>query len=313
MSTLPNVRTGRAEALVRAPARPVEIANRCALCAEGTTRTLFQVDGTFIVECRDCGLVRQETRPLAAAAIYDSEYYATDNPKGGYANYFLDSDVNRRTFRDRIRAIERRSGRRGRLLDVGCALGDFLLEAKASGWDVEGVEISAFAAEQARARGLRVTTGRLEELALPAASFDVITLYDSVEHLVDPVATLAAVRRLLVPGGIVHLVTPNVGGLQARLLGRLWYHYKPGEHLFYFSHRTLRAVCEAAGLRWDGWQRSASYLTFTYCFNRMRYYAPAPFAALEWLGRTFRFGPYAFRVPVGEMEAWAQREEPTGS
>src|SRR5437016_4916394 len=238
MSTLPNVRTGRAEALVRAPARPVEIANRCALCAEGTTRTLFQVDGTFIVECRDCGLVRQETRPLAAAAIYDSEYYATDNPKGGYANYFLDSDVNRRTFRDRIRAIE---------------------------------------------------------------------------HLADPVATLAAVRRLLVPGGIVHLVTPNVGGLQARLLGRLWYHYKPGEHLFYFSHRTLRAVCEAAGLRWDGWQRSASYLTFTYCFNRMRYYAPAPFAFLEWLGRTFRFGPYAFRVPVGEMEAWAQREEPTGS
>src|SRR5207249_1707828 len=208
-----------AEALVRAPARPVEIANRCALCAEGTTRTLFQVDGTFIVECRDCGLVRQETRPLAAAAIYDSEYYATDNPKGGYANYFLDSDVNRRTFRDRIQAIEKRYGRRGRLLDVGCAHGDFLIEAKASGWDVEGVEISAFAA------------------------------------------------------------------------------------------RTLRAALEAAGLRWEGWQRSASYLTFTYCFNRMRYYAPAPFAFLEWLGRTFRFGPYAFRVPVGEMEAWARREE----
>src|SRR6266550_934431 len=287
MSTLPNVRTGRAEALVRAPARPAEVTNKCALCANGKTRTLFQVDGTLIVQCGDCGLVRQETRPLAAAAIYDSEYYSTDNPKGGYANYFLDSDVNRRTFRDRICAIERRYGRRGRLLDVGCA------------------------AEKARARGLRVTTGRLEELALPAASFDVITLYDSVEHLVDPVATLAAVRRLLVPGGIVHLVTPNVGGLQARLLGPLWYHYKPGEHLFYFAHRTLRAVCEAAGLRWEGWQRSASYLTFTYCFNRMRYYSPAPFAFLEWLGRTFRFGPYAFRVPVGEMEAWARREEPT--
>ena len=171
------------------------------------------------------------------------------------------------------------------------------------------MEISPFAAEQARARGLRVTTGRLEELALPAASFDVITLYDSVEHLTDPVATLAAVRRLLVLGGIVHLVTPNVGGLQARVLGRLWYHYKPGEHLFYFAPRTLRAALEAAGLRWEGWQRSASYLTFTYCFNRMRYYAPAPFAFLEWLGRTFRFGPYAFKVPVGEMEAWARREE----
>jgi len=313
MSTVPNVRIGHAEALISAPARPAEITNRCALCANGTTRTLFQVDGTLIVKCGDCGLVRQDTRPLAAEAIYDGDYYATNNPKGGYANYFLDSNVNRRTFRDRIRAIEQRYGRRGRLLDVGCALGDFLLEAKASGWDVEGVEISAFAATQARARGLRVATGRLEELDLPAASFDVITLYDSVEHLTDPVAALAAVRRLLVPGGIVHLVTPNVGGLQARLLQRFWYHYKPGEHLFYFAPRTLRATLEAAGLRWEGSRRSASYLTFTYCFNRMRYYAPAPFALLEWLGRTLRFGPYAFRVPVGEMEAWARREDLAGS
>src|SRR5437870_12938570 len=309
MSTLPNVRTGRAEALVRAPARPTEVTNKCALCANGRARTLFQVDGALIVECGNGGLVRQEPRPLAAAAIYDSEYYATDNPKGGYANYFLDSDVNRRTFRDRIRAIERRSGRRGRLLDVGCALGDFLLEAKASGWDVEGVEISAFAAEQARARGLRVTTGRLEELALPAASFDVLTLYASGEHLADPVATLAAVRRLLVPGGLLHLVTPNVGGLQARLLGRLWYHYKPGEHLFYFAPPTLRLSMERAGPRWEGWARSFSYLTFTYVFNRLRYYAAAPFGLLEWLGRALRFGPYAFRIEVGEMEAWARRED----
>src|SRR5207247_9744045 len=131
-------------------------------------------------------------------------------------------------------------------------------EAKAAGWDGEGVESSAFAATQARARGLHAATGRPEELDLPAASFDVITLYDSVEHLTDPVATLRAVRRLLVPGGIVHLVTPNVGGLQARLLHRFWYHYKTGAHLFYFAPRTLRAALEAAGLRYDGWQRSAS-------------------------------------------------------
>ncbi len=85
MSTLPSVRIGTVKTLVGAPARPVEISNRCALCADGTTRVLFTVDGAQIVECRDCGLVRQDTRPLAAAAIYDSDYYATDNPKGGYA------------------------------------------------------------------------------------------------------------------------------------------------------------------------------------------------------------------------------------
>jgi SAM-dependent methyltransferase len=307
MSTVPNVRVAQADVVaMRAPVGPAAITNRCALCAGGRTTALFEVDGALIVRCDECGLVRQDTRPVVAAALYDADYYATDNPKGGYANYFLDAAVNRRTFRDRIGAIERRYGRRGRLLDVGCALGDFLLEARAAGWDVEGVEISSFAAQRARERGLRVTAGRLEELALPAASFDVITLYDTIEHLVDPAATVAAVRRLLVPGGIAHLVTPNVGGLQARILGRHWYHYKPGEHLVYFDPATLRATVERAGLVWEGWSRSASYLTFTYCFNRLRYYAPAPFALLEWLGRALRFGPYAFKVDVGEMEAWAR-------
>ena len=307
MSTLPNVHIGHVEALVRAPALPAEIPNSCALCSDGSTQILFAVDGSLVVKCEGCGLVRQATRPVATAALYDSDYYATENPKGGYANYFLDSAVNRRTFRERIRAIEQRYGRKGRLLDVGCALGDFLLEAKEAGWDVEGVEISSYAAQRARERGLRVSAGRLEDLALPEASFDVITLYDSIEHVIDPIATLIAVRRLLVPGGIVHIVTPNVGGLQARLLGRAWYHFKPGEHLFYFSPRTLREACESARLEWRGWQRSASYLTFTYVFNRLRYYAPAPFAVLEWLGRTLRFGPFTFRLPVGEMEAWARR------
>src|SRR2546426_1917527 len=196
MSAIPSLRAALIDQAERALAR-AEISQRCALCADAETRALFHVDGALIVACRGCGLVRQDTRPLATAALYDGAYYATDDPKGGYANYFLDADVNRRTFRQRIQAIERRSGRRGKLLDVGCALGDFLLEAKAAGWDVEGVEISAFAAQRARERGLRVSTGRLEELDLPAASFDVITLYDSVEHLTDPVGTLVAVRRLL--------------------------------------------------------------------------------------------------------------------
>jgi SAM-dependent methyltransferase len=308
VSTLPGIRIASTAVAVLAPPRIAEITNACALCADAETRALFSVDGALIVTCRGCGLVRQDTRPLAASALYDSDYYRTDDPKGGYANYFLDADVNRRTFRDRVEAIERRYGRRGKLLDVGCALGDFLLEAKAAGWDVEGVEVSAFAAQRARERGLPVTTGRLEDLNLPAASFDVITLYDAIEHMTDPVATLAAVRRLLVPGGILHLVTPNVGGMQACLLGRYWYHYKPGEHLFYFAPKTLRTTVERAGLHWDGWSRSASYLTFTYVFSRLRYYAAAPFGLLEWLGRTFRFGPWAFRVDVGEMEAWAIRE-----
>jgi SAM-dependent methyltransferase len=305
MSTI--VRVGRDGAGTVVREKPLEVANTCAFGEHDGTVRLFAVDGAQIVRCAKCGLVRQETRPGSPGEFYDSAYYATDNPKGGYSNYFLDADVNRRTFQRRLNAIEKRYGKRGRLLDVGAALGDFVLEAQAAGWQSEGVEISGYAAARARGRGAIVHTGELAQLRLPTARFDVVTLYDTIEHLTDPVATLREIQRLLVPGGLLHLVTPNVGGYQARVLGRRWYHYKPGEHLFYFSPATVRAAIEAAGLKWDGWARAGSYLTLTYIFDRLRYYSPKPFGVLQWLGRKLRFGPFTFYLHVGEMEAWARR------
>lgn len=307
MSVTPKAQ-GRVNAVISVPGVTIttEVPNGCALC-EGGSRPLFRVDGALIVACTSCGLVRQATRPVSPGDFYDSAYYATDNPKGGYSNYFLDAEVNRRTFQRRLGAIERWLGRRGRLLDVGAALGDFVLEAQAVGWQAEGVEISTYAAARARARGAVVHAGPLEKLRLPPGRFDVVTLYDTIEHLTDPIATLREIERLLVPGGALHLVTPNVGGYQARTLGSRWYHYKPGEHLFYFSPDTLRTAIERGGLQWEGWARAGSYLTLTYVFDRLRYYAPKPFGVLQWLGRQLRFGPFTFYLHVGEMEAWARK------
>lgn len=290
--------------------RPVafdEVVNPCALCGSEQGRPMFRVDGSLIVRCTRCDLVRAATRPAAPRLVYDADYYASDCAKGGYANYVLDASINQLTFTERLRDIERRVGGKGRLLDVGCALGDFVAAAVEAGWDAEGVEISAYAAAEARARGLAVRSGTLEELRLPDASYDIITLYDVIEHVADPLATLHEIRRVLKPGGLLHIVTPNVGGLQARLLGRHWYHYKPGEHLAYFSPRTLRALVERTDLAWLGWAPSGSYVTISYVFNRLRYYAPQPFGFLEGVGRTLRLGPFPFRLYVGEMEAWVRR------
>ena len=291
-------------------ARPVvleRIVNLCALCGTPEGTPLFAVDGSLHVRCGRCELVREASRPIATSQVYDSDYYSTESAKGGYANYVLDASINQLTIEERLDAIEARLGRKGRLLDVGCALGDFVEVAVARGWDAEGVEISAYAAAEARSKGLRVRTGVLEDLALPSGSYDVITLYDVVEHLTDPIATLREVYRLLAPGGVLHMVTPNVGGLQARLLGAKWYHYKPGEHIYLFSPKTAREVVERARLAWSGWGRSGSYVTITYVFSRLRYYAPALFGALEAVGRTLRIGPVPFKLFVGEMEVWARR------
>ncbi|MDE3111882.1 MAG: methyltransferase domain-containing protein [Chloroflexota bacterium] len=311
---LPATATRTAARVREAPrARAVtvpHVLNLCALCGRVDGRVLFRVDGSLIVRCEQCGLVRDATRPVAARAVYGADYYSTESAKGGYANYVLDAEVNRLTFTARLHAIEARLGRKGRLLDVGCALGDFLALARGEGWQVEGAEISMFAANEARKKGLRVFCGALEDLRAPSGRYDAITLYDVIEHLSDPIATLKEIRRLLVPGGVVHIVTPNVGGLQARLLGASWYHYKPGEHLFYFSPTTLRRATRDAGLAWDGWARSGSYVTATYVMSRLRYYAPRLFGALEAVGRTIAFGPVPFKLYVGEMEAWAIKTSP---
>lgn len=283
------------------------VANPCALCGHPGGAEMFHVDGSLIVRCEVCDLVREASRPAATSQVYDSDYYSTESSKGGYANYVLDAGINRLTFDERLRAIEAKLGRKGRLLDVGCALGDFVEVARESGWDAEGVEISAFASAEARAKGLRVYTGILEDLALPSGSYDVITLYDVIEHLTDPVRTLREVSRLLAPGGVLHMVTPNVGGLQAKILGSKWYHYKPGEHLFYFSPKTIREALDRASFNWIGWARSGSYVTVTYVMSRLRYYAPALFGGLESVGRTVRLGPFPFKLYVGEMEVWAKR------
>ena len=261
------------------------------------------VDGVAIVRCGSCGLVRQAD-PVATAT-YDAVYFSSPRAKGGYANYFRDAGINRLTFAARLARIRARLGRRGRLLDVGCALGDFVLEASRQGWDAEGLEISEFAASEARRRGARVHVGPLDAAAL-GAGYDVVTLYDTLEHTADPVAMLRETTRVLRPGGLVHVVTPNVVGLQARLFGPHWYHYKPAEHLVYFAPGTLERAVAAAGLSWRGWARTGSYVTVSYVLDRLRAYGRA-FELLARAAQRVGLGSIVFYLHVGEMEAWAYR------
>jgi 2-polyprenyl-3-methyl-5-hydroxy-6-metoxy-1,4-benzoquinol methylase len=137
--------------------------------------------------------------------------------------------------------------RTGRLLDVGCGSGFFVEEASAAGFAAEGSEISAAAAGFARGRGLFVHLGTLAEAGLPAGAFDVVTLFEVVEHLPDPAALIAEAAGLLRPGGLLYLTTPNFGGLTRRLLGPAWSVIAP-EHVSLLTARSLRALARRAGL-----------------------------------------------------------------
>jgi SAM-dependent methyltransferase len=138
---------------------------------------------------------------------------------------------------------------RGRLLDVGCGNGAFLLRMQTLGWRGVGVDFDAAAIRVARdAHRLEAYCGRLDDVPLRDGSFDVITMAHVIEHVPDPKRTFEQCARLLKPGGRLVVVTPNGIGLGHSRFGRHWFALDPPRHLFIFTPRSLAECATAAGL-----------------------------------------------------------------
>ena len=135
----------------------------------------------------------------------------------------------------------------GALLDLGCAAG-FFLTAAAERYAVTGVEVSAFASQHARDEfGLRVFTGEIFDAPLADGEFDVVTLWDVIEHVAEPAAVLTEVARVTKPGGLVVMTTGDVSGpLAVRDLER-WNLMTPPAHLAFFSPRTIERLLNDSG------------------------------------------------------------------
>jgi 2-polyprenyl-3-methyl-5-hydroxy-6-metoxy-1,4-benzoquinol methylase len=135
-----------------------------------------------------------------------------------------------------------------RLLDVGCGNGGFLITAQQLGWEAWGIEPDRDAVTAARAAGLRVEHGGLPTTDLPDAHFDVVTMNHVLEHLHDPVSALREVRRVLKPGGMLWLATPNLDSIGRRCYAAAWRGLEPPRHLVLFTISSLTLACALAGL-----------------------------------------------------------------
>src|SRR3972149_1581856 len=156
-----------------------------------------------IYVCRDCGLAR--SRPPIDLEDIEGLYRDVEDPE-----YFATELERRGSFRAALARLESLGprGPRGRLLEIGSSVGLFLDEARQRGWDAFGIEPSRWAAESARARGLSVFNGTLEEFVPDGGLFDVIVSWDVWEHLEDPGAAMRRAYELLRPGGL--FVFPTV-------------------------------------------------------------------------------------------------------
>ncbi len=208
-----------------------------------------------LIRCTDCGLGQTEPIPDDIGRYYGAAYHGGRH--GSTAQF---------RARRRVSLVESALGSSlsgKRVLDIGCGDGTFLLATAARGAVVAGTEYSP---DLARSQGLTVY-GSLDEIPSDE-KFDAITMWHTLEHMVDPRVDVAYARDHVSPDGVFVVAVPNAGGLQARFSGRYWFHLDVPRHLFHFSDRSLRTMLSrhdfSVHKRWDmeaeydlmGWSQS---------------------------------------------------------
>lgn len=285
----------------------------CDLCGSHDARVLFRKGDTDFLQCRQCGL--EWVHPLPdmdkMRQLYSSpRYYATDNiSQYGYSDYMRNKHLYVNLFNQRLDEIMYYfNGRRGRLLDVGCATGVLLDLARLRGWQVQGVDISAYSTGIAREYyRLNVYTGELAEAAYPDKDFDVIVIDDVIEHVISPTALVQECHRILKTGGLLTINTPNRAGLWHLLMGRRWFHYKQMGHTHFFSPRVITDLLNRHGFDVLDIHPSSKIIDLNYAFGRLRYYNMAlPNLLTRTVGRMF-IASVTFPIRVGEMKVFARK------
>jgi SAM-dependent methyltransferase len=273
------------------PPREAAGGSRCRLCGSASVVGWREKRGFPIARCAVCGnaFVPDAAVPPDVESLYGPAYFAGE-AETGYPTYLRDAPVLERNFALRLAWLESQRAP-GRLLDVGAAYGLCLKVARERGWRAMGVEISpACAAAAERLAGVPVAAGDFLAVDLPGP-FDVITMFDVLEHFRDPGACVARALDLLAPGGALVIETGDLASPWARLLGRAWYFLDPPQHLSYFTAPGLARFLARRGFAPDvRLRRPGRWVSLANVAFKLAHHAPS--AALRAVaGRVARSSP----------------------
>jgi 2-polyprenyl-3-methyl-5-hydroxy-6-metoxy-1,4-benzoquinol methylase len=221
----------------------------CRICGFEQFKARYEKNGFKLENCLHCGLLQVRNLPngVQLESYYEQEFF--DEAYGRLQHNPSRQLYEYKKFNYRWDEIQKRTEGNGRILDIGCSFGFFLDAARRRGWDACGLEISNFAAHYARTHfGLTVVNKPLEDAEFESESFDVVTLWNVIEHLDDPAGAVRHIYRILKPGGLVVLTTGDIESPLAKLQGRHWRMFMPPIHLSHFSSSTIRYLLESAGL-----------------------------------------------------------------
>jgi len=221
---------------------PMTALGKCPACGEARSEEHGKRDSFLLVRCLTCGLVYSDPQPRETVRRRNLEEY-------DLAAWFAPMAPRKRVlFERRLKRLPRPQPGRDRLCDVGCADGQFLELARPHGWRPYGIEMNPPAAQRARARGVTIFEGMLEESDdLPWESFDLVTCWDCLEHTPEPRLFAERLTRLVAPGGVLALTTLNRRSL-AWAVFRMNWSMVGEDHFTYWDRCSLTRLFQSQGL-----------------------------------------------------------------
>ncbi len=250
----------------------------CSLCGKKGAYSHFVKLGHQISKCPNCDLYS-----LNFAGDYQkfiTTYYSKGFFTGGklyraYADYVGDKKTVLKNMKKYLTVI-RKFKKKGKLLDLGCAMGFLIEEANQWNYDAYGVDISEYAVNIAKklVGNNRISMGKVEDLDMVLGknnSFDIVTMFDLIEHLENPKEVLKKVAKVMNKDGILVIQTGDAGSTWAKLMGKNWHFFAPPQHFYFYSQKNMRDLLQQAGFKVVKIQKVGKWVSLRYLFHMMRY------------------------------------------
>ena len=221
----------------------------CPLCGENDFEAVYQKTGFTYGRCPRCAFFYVNPRPIPEAI---ERYYRESKASRFFQENIIAPTIQtriERIFRPRLEWLNELCPSKGKLLDIGCSVGIFLDLARHDGWEPFGIEFSPVAVAACRERSITVSSRSIECSDFPRNTFDVITLWEVLEHVAVPRDVVMALARHLKPGGKLAITVPNIEGIEFQVIGKDHTNIAAPAHLNYFSPNLLSGFLHGEGFR----------------------------------------------------------------